>query len=88
MALPDRHPTVRTLTPRGDTIRVAQITDTHLKAFAGGKLLGLDTDYSLQAVVDLVRREFPRRICSWGPETSRTAASPMPTGACRPILTR
>jgi Icc protein len=60
MALPDRQPTVRTLTPRGDTIRVAQITDTHLKAFAGGKLLGLDTDYSLQAIVDLVRREFPQ----------------------------
>jgi Icc protein len=45
--------------PRGEVLRVAQLTDTHLKAFSGGKLLGLDTDYSLQAVVDLVRREYP-----------------------------
>jgi len=36
-----------------------QLTDTHLKAFAGGKLLGLDTDHSLQAVLDLVRAEYP-----------------------------
>jgi Icc protein len=43
----------------GDTVRVVQLTDTHLKPTAGGKLLGLDTDYSLQAVVDLVRREYP-----------------------------
>lgn len=51
--------TFLTLEPRSDVIRVAQLTDTHLKAFSGGKLLGLDTDYSLQAVVDLVRREYP-----------------------------
>lgn len=42
-----------------DTVRVVQLTDTHLKAFSGGKLLGLDTDYSLQAVVDLVKAEYP-----------------------------
>ena len=42
-----------------DTVRVVQLTDTHLKAFSGGKLLGLDTDYSLQAVVDLVNAEYP-----------------------------
>lgn len=41
------------------TIRVVQLTDTHLKAARGGKLLGLDTDYSLQAVVDLVNSERP-----------------------------
>lgn len=40
-------------------MRIVQLTDTHLKAFAGGKLLGLDTDASLQAVVDLVRAEYP-----------------------------
>lgn len=41
-----------------DPVRVVQLTDTHLKAFSGGKLLGLDTDASLQAVVDLVRTEY------------------------------
>lgn len=43
----------------GRALRIAQLTDTHLKAYSGGKLLGLDTDYSLEAVVQLVRREFP-----------------------------
>lgn len=42
----------------GASLRIAQITDTHLKAFTGGKLLGLDTDYSLDAVVQLVQREY------------------------------
>ena len=37
-----------------------QLTDTHLKSFCGGTLLGLDTDYSLQAVIDLVRAEYPQ----------------------------
>lgn len=43
----------------GDTVRVVQLTDTHLKAAPGGRLVGLDTDYSLQAVVDLVNAERP-----------------------------
>lgn len=47
------------VTPRDDVVRLVQLTDTHLKSFAGGKLLGLDTDYSLQAVIDLVRTEYP-----------------------------
>jgi Icc protein len=47
------------LSVQGETVRVVQLTDTHLKAFAGGKLLGLDTDYSLQAVIDLVKAEYP-----------------------------
>lgn len=47
------------LAARSDTLRLVQLTDTHLKAFPGGELLGLDTDYSLQAVVDLVRAEYP-----------------------------
>lgn len=42
-----------------DTIRVVQLTDTHLKATRGGQLLGLDTDHSLQAVIDLVNDERP-----------------------------
>lgn len=52
-------PKLLELTSRSDTVRVVQLTDTHLKAFEGGTLLGLDTDYSLQAVVDLVKAEYP-----------------------------
>lgn len=54
------HGSYRKLHPAGETIRIVQLTDTHLKAFEGGTLLGLDTDYSLQAVIDLVRAEYPR----------------------------
>jgi Icc protein len=36
-------------------LRVVQVTDTHLKATAGGTLLGLDTDFSLQHVIKLVQ---------------------------------
>lgn len=43
--------------PRGECARVVQITDTHLNRVEGGTLLGLDTDFSLQQVIDLVRRE-------------------------------
>ena len=42
---------------RGECVRLVQITDTHLSHVEGGSLLGLDTDFSLQQVVDLVRRE-------------------------------
>jgi Icc protein len=47
------------LVPRDETIRIVQLTDTHLKAYTGGTLLGLDTDHSLQAVIDLVNIECP-----------------------------
>jgi Icc protein len=47
------------LSVQGKTVRVVQLTDTHLKAAVGGKLLGLDTDYSLQAIIDLVKAEYP-----------------------------
>lgn len=47
------------LVSRSDTLRLVQLTDTHLKAYPGGKLLGLDTDYSLQAIVELVNNEYP-----------------------------
>jgi Icc protein len=43
--------------PRDECVRLVQITDTHLHRVEGGSLLGLDTDFSLQEVVDLVRRE-------------------------------
>ncbi len=41
----------------GDTVRVVQLTDTHLCKSHGGTLLGMDTDHSLQAVIDLVKKE-------------------------------
>ena len=47
------------LTARGPSVRIVQLTDTHLKGAPGGELLGLDTDYSLQAVLELVKAEQP-----------------------------
>ncbi|GAB5452159.1 MAG: 3',5'-cyclic-AMP phosphodiesterase [Halioglobus sp.] len=44
----------------GAPVRLVQITDFHLCAKRGGKLLGMDTDHSLQAVIDLVQRERDR----------------------------
>lgn len=44
---------------RGDVVRVVQLTDTHLCPVRGGTLLGMDTDHSLQAVIDLVQKERP-----------------------------
>ncbi|MEE4144042.1 MAG: 3',5'-cyclic-AMP phosphodiesterase [Halieaceae bacterium] len=43
----------------GGTVRVVQLTDTHLCKSQGGTLLGMDTDHSLQAVIDLVKSERP-----------------------------
>ncbi len=40
-------------------VRVVQLTDTHLCQDRGGTLLGMDTDHSLQAVIDLVKKERP-----------------------------
>ena len=40
-------------------VQVVQLTDTHLFPALGGTLLGMDTDYSLQAVIDLVQKERP-----------------------------
>lgn len=47
------------LSVRGETVRVLQLTDTHLKAHPGGTLLGLDTDFSLQAIVGLAQEQHP-----------------------------
>lgn len=41
----------------GGPVRVLQLTDTHLGKAQGTTLLGMDTDHSLQAVLDLVKRE-------------------------------
>jgi Icc protein len=43
----------------GGIARVVQLTDTHLCKSQGGTLLGMDTDHSLQAVIDLVKAERP-----------------------------
>lgn len=41
----------------GDVVRIVQLTDTHLCQSQGGTLLGMDTDHSLQAVINLVQQE-------------------------------
>lgn len=40
-------------------IKLVQITDTHLEAEEGGTLVGMNTDMSLKAVIDLVKSERP-----------------------------
>jgi Icc protein len=45
------------LTVDSDPVRIVQITDTHLNHTPGGTLLGLDTDFSVQEVIKLVRAE-------------------------------
>jgi|AntAceMinimDraft_5_1070358.scaffolds.fasta_scaffold00136_27 Icc protein len=42
-----------------DVVRVVQLTDTHLCQARGGTLLGMDTDHSLQSVINLVKQERP-----------------------------
>jgi len=41
----------------GGTVQLVQITDCHLGHAPGSKLLGMNTDHSLQAVIDLVKKE-------------------------------
>ncbi|MEE4193401.1 MAG: 3',5'-cyclic-AMP phosphodiesterase [Halieaceae bacterium] len=48
---------VKQVLPAGDSLHLVQITDTHLKETPGGRLVGMDTDHSLEHVIDLVRRE-------------------------------
>ncbi len=48
------------LTAEKDSVLLVQLTDSHLFAETGGKLLGMDTAESLQRVVDLVLDEQPR----------------------------
>ena len=43
-----------------DVVRAVQLTDTHLCRQRGGTLLAMDTDHSLQAVIDRVLRERAR----------------------------
>ncbi len=43
-----------------EPLRLVQITDTHLSQLPGGTLLGLDTDHSLQRVIELAQAERSR----------------------------
>ena len=42
-----------------DIVRIVQLTDTHLGETPHSELLGLDTDESLEHVVDLAVKEWP-----------------------------
>ena len=39
--------------------RIVQLSDTHLMAESGGRLVGIDTDQSLAAVCRLIARQEP-----------------------------
>ncbi len=45
------------IAPRDAVLRLVQLTDCHLSGESGGRLLGMDTDHSLQAVIDQLRRD-------------------------------
>ena len=53
-----RHP-IETVDTQDETVQLVQLTDTHLCRLRGGTLLGMDTDHSLQAVINLVQKERP-----------------------------
>ena len=57
--MPQSRHSIQSVTATGDVVRVVQLTDTHLCQSRGGTLLGMDTDHSLQAVIDLVKKERP-----------------------------
>lgn len=48
---------LQTIATSTDVLQLVQLTDTHLCEAAGGTLLGMDTDHSLSAVIDLVLQE-------------------------------
>ncbi len=45
------------ITPAGASVKLVQLTDTHLCRESGGTLLGMDTDRSLRLVIERVLRE-------------------------------
>ncbi len=50
--------TTRSVVPApAECLRLVQVTDTHLGLEQGDELLGMDTDYSLEVVLERVRRE-------------------------------
>lgn len=48
---------LRELSPRGESVHLVQLTDTHLCAKPGGTLLDMDTDRSLRLVIEHVLAE-------------------------------
>jgi Icc protein len=58
--MPQPEHNIQFVDTRNDIVRVVQLTDTHLCPARGGTLLGMDTDHSLQAVIDLVQKERPQ----------------------------
>ncbi len=50
---------IETVDTRDEPAQLVQLTDTHLCRARGGTLLGMDTDRSLQAVINLVQKERP-----------------------------
>ena len=50
---------IETVDTQGETAQLVQLTDTHLCHLRGGTLLGMDTDHSLQSVINLVQKERP-----------------------------
>jgi Icc protein len=57
--MPHSRHSIQSVDAQGDVVRVVQLTDTHLCQSRGGTLLGMDTDHSLQAVINLVKTERP-----------------------------
>ena len=57
--MPQTRHSIQFVDAPGDAVRVVQLTDTHLCQAPGGTLLGMDTDHSLQAVINLVQNERP-----------------------------
>ncbi len=48
---------LKTLESHNEPIKLVQITDCHLEEQFGGDLLGMDTDFSLRQVLDLLKQE-------------------------------
>lgn len=55
--MPQPRHSIQSVDAQDEVVRVVQLTDTHLCQSRGGTLLGMDTDHSLQAVIDLVKKE-------------------------------
>jgi Icc protein len=58
---------IERLAENSGTVRLVQLTDAHLCETPGGTLLGMDTDQSLQLVIDLVKEErgqFDALLCT------------------------
>jgi Icc protein len=55
--MPQHH--IESVDVQSEVVQLVQLTDTHLCRSRGGTLLGMDTDHSLQAVINLVQKERP-----------------------------